>query len=914
MTFDMPNLRLAEANYFLPPQDWFWQWQERGRVAVWHNGPTIAFRDEVETILKHLAPHGWPPLGSVLLLLAACRDSWHETPGRGIGLTNLFTTLRGTPHDFEAVRKLMVGLDRVHALPADLRHSLPACAELAAIIFEPVRERVPPAECHTLLESWNQWRSDELQSGWRHPSLDEFRREIYALGDLDFIENVLRIRMQTGLDELPLPAPVEVEPSPTARLLLDQLADDPEFCGLANLAKHLLAVVSLPRPVADPTELPEGGVSDISNRGPLDRLLLSELAHDEMTLAVRIALNEALYYRRETPPSPPPRARKLLIDSGVRMWGVPRVFAAAVGLALAATPEKKLETTTFRTNGRFLDPVDFTTRDGLAAHLGELQTKAHPGEALPEFLAEIEDDPCAAEGVLITCDDAFADSEFKRLLAQCPFETLYVVTVSREGRYALLARSRRGLKLLREATLDLDRILAARPKRPPLVDTSHVSPPAIFGVEPFPLLLSVPLETERSWHVEGIGVFSYTRDGRLLHWLHPGQGARQLEEQLPQGRLFACQHTASHGRTLSVVGKAGPNGLHAVQIDYLTQRVTWTRLQFPHVPQLPVAIHNDKVLLRHGGNIVTLDATSGEVVSQTTSFGLGGQIGRIAAQTDGQSWFAVPIDTNQMGPQHSARRSPINPPLAAFECHGIEGIVVVNRAGQVEIDAPQGTSGTRTIEVKHNLHPPLQVAAVSRDGQRFLLAGNASPSGGTSRPRNQCLVTLPSGAVRAVYGDAALALEPHLGQYVRPRVLRSKFSGIGVNDAGLLTLVGRKRRAWPIEFDSHANVLRLAIHPYGLPTRIVSFDSLDSSHGYALHVARFASGDVAWLDGRGLLHLRAADSRLPEVTIVLSENVLGGWLSDGRVWGPAYFHGQTPLITATEVYDQALEPMIKGLQ
>ena len=39
--------------------------------------------------------------------------------------------------------------------------------------------------------------------------------------------------------------------------------------------------------------------------GDFDRLLVSELAHDDLTLSVRIALNEALYLRREAPARDP---------------------------------------------------------------------------------------------------------------------------------------------------------------------------------------------------------------------------------------------------------------------------------------------------------------------------------------------------------------------------------------------------------------------------------------------------------------------------------------------------------------------------------------------------------------------------------------------------------------------------------
>src|SRR5439155_18569938 len=109
--------------------------------------------------------------------------------------------------------------------------------------------------------------------------------------------------------------------------------------------------IHLPRRLNEAEELPVGGVSDIAPRGPLDRLLLSELAHDDLTLAVRVAMNEALYYRRESPPRTPPRQRHLVLDSGVRLWGLPRLYGTAVALAMTAHHDSHLEVQAHRAAG-----------------------------------------------------------------------------------------------------------------------------------------------------------------------------------------------------------------------------------------------------------------------------------------------------------------------------------------------------------------------------------------------------------------------------------------------------------------------------------------------------------------------------------------------------------------------------------
>src|SRR5207244_1253440 len=108
-------------------------------------------------------------------------------------------------------------------------------------------------------------------------------------------------------------------PSQRVRALIDTLRSDAGHAGMARLVRDFMAALQLPRRLSEPDELPIGGFADIANRGSLDRLLLSELAHDDLTLAVRIALNEALYLRREPPVKQPPSTLAVLIDSGVRL-------------------------------------------------------------------------------------------------------------------------------------------------------------------------------------------------------------------------------------------------------------------------------------------------------------------------------------------------------------------------------------------------------------------------------------------------------------------------------------------------------------------------------------------------------------------------------------------------------------------
>ena len=133
-----------------------------------------------------------------------------------------------------------------------------------------------------------------------------------------------------------------------------------------------------------------------------------------------------------------------------------------------------------------------------------------------------------------------------------------------------------------------------------------------------------------------------------------------------------------------------------------------------------------------------------------------------------------------------------------------------------------------------------------------------------------------------------------------------------MNAAKQLELISRKRLAWSIEIDRKAHLLRLAkSSPNSGGADDVRFNVVENNRrGYHLSIARFPDGTAAWLDGRGLLHLQSSDPALPEVTLVLSETSLAAWLSDGRPCGPAYFLGQPDSMSATDLYDQVLVPLI----
>ena len=165
----------------------------------------------------------------------------------------------------------------------------------------------------------------------------------------------------------------------------------------------------------------------------------------------------------------------------------------------------------------------------------------------------------------------------------------------------------------------------------------------------------------------------------------------------------------------------------------------------------------------------------------------------------------------------------------------------------------------------------------------------------------------------------ANTLEMPIFDRAKPRVVHSRYRGVGVNSDGALTLVSRRGQHWPIQHVVGLRALRFPSQPPTLSrtsslkhfrefTTVAGF-----SGGFSLERAQWESGSEAWLDSRGLLHLRSSLSSLAELTIVLCDGPMGGWLADGQVFGPSYWLGCEPTVSASDVYRHCLQPFVREL-
>jgi len=562
--------------YFRYPERYFWSWSEEG-VAEWQNGTTIAYAQELIPLLAELAPDGLPPLGAALLVLAACSENWKDSSaemGLFQGLVKGLPTAEGQPSTDELLSLIRVAsgfLDIIRALPAELRTGRAKLHLLRELLpgqgFEWRGQRIPATSLTMPTEQLKQLMAEiggdpQTLELLTLPTEPVTRQQVQA--DLLYFDRALRhfssvhsleLRLRTSLTALPEPLaldlptpPADAEPTPTD--LLAELAQNAPTAGLARLAQRLSALLHLPQHAEGAGSLPLGGVADVTNRGTFDRLLLSELAQDDLSLTARLVHGEALYLRREEPPAPQPPPRVVLVDTTIQLWGEPRVFALAAALAVAhpARLVRQPRVVAYALGGTQAQPLDLFTKAGVTEALGYLDPALHCGPALNTLLRM----PSAAptDYLLITEAEAATHPDFGRHLAEAAPALRFLLTVARTGEVAFYEFRQGRRTLLSTLQVELEELLFAKlpatRRRLPVPAPSQLVPPAFLGADPHPLAFpTVDFQpTVRTKHYQGciydtkFGLVGLTTTRRLMYWSRRDQGARELMQLSEEGR--AC--------------------------------------------------------------------------------------------------------------------------------------------------------------------------------------------------------------------------------------------------------------------------------------------------------------------------------------------------------------------------------------
>lgn len=924
--------------------DWptanLWRYSQDGEAIEWTSGGTVIFRKELESVIAALASEGLPHFGLIVLLMSACsstqngfgdrqelllRGQIRETSIPQSGLESCIST------SIVLLRKLSK-IDVISESRSDIKQ------ELAQLVFEdfPVKVTSPErAREYVNFISANVLPEELLSPSDATSIISIAAIEAYNLGLSQLDSELVQNRLRTGLDQkmvIPEEPPddlfdeQELITSINPQTFLQDLEHHAALSGLARLTRHLMSVFHLPQSVSEQEELPVGGVTDVTNRGPLHRLLVSELANDDDILLTRLALNEALYLRREKPPSVPSMKRKLFIDCGLRMWGIPRVYATAFALAtgLQATDLNDFEVITSRSSE--LEPVSLWSADGIQQHLESLEPDLHPGNML-QFL-ESMDQPEPFELILVSCSDVFEDDEFQQAMKKSNIRECYLVSVERDGEVQLSNWNRQGRQLLKRAHLDLDRFLQKdrQDKRTrPLIDpTRRLDLPAIFGLDQFPLRLSVPLGDAINLPIDDTRVISITSDCRLMLWDSKVHGAIQLSDQIPRGSSLVTSYLHPQ-EFLYLVLTGNDNSISLMTVD-LEVRIVET-VQISEPPQYDFARILDENLLlvqSHYRKVVQFDLKTGARLG-TSNLPRHGKVETSFSQVNGyvnsehtaemKIYYAVSVKPNglQYEPVIDSSHPDFDQMLTVFYSESCKCPVVVTKDGRLLL-----LDGNET-EKRFSTQFPVDQTRIGFEG-RTDAGDEIVVSANGKFPF--IVLKIPSMEVVARYHNSAefsSRTNWKIYKNTSERNQRKHISFIATRDHRLILGI-RKRRVLELVASEYTDQLSFVSQRFtGMddlePNSYRQFHSADVQPGgkIRLHQAEWDSGAKAWIDRRGLLHLKSGQKGHPEVTLVLIDNAVSGWTSNGDFFGNDYFIRPHESVSSRKVLEEIIQPILSEM-
>lgn len=893
--------------------DWFWRWSDDGSAVTWQDGTTIAFREEIFQVLRHLASRGLPPFDAIVLLLAACRSTWSQCRAQLVHPPQL----------------ALDGLDRLAQLPASLREPLACKMILAEQLFESCSSRLHEKMSLKVIDqlNWFEPTQDRVASlGASSGSLWEAVKPLQeGLQNVD--EESLRLRIQTGLDQLPESAAVDpLSDSERMNQLLAALLAQGDASGMARLVKQLMAAITVPRPLHHRDDMQLGGVSDLSNRGQLDRLLLSELAHDDLVFSARMALNELLFLQRESPPKDAPEYRQILLDTGLRMWGVPRVFATAVAMALVAAGSRRTTSRVYRASGEQLVRTDLTTVEGLTRHLAALEIDAHPGLALTRFQQTSQDTEGSTLPILVTCPEVAADAEFLAAVQQSQLLPLLIATVDRSGHFRMVSFGLHEHRVLSEADLTLedlypDRVEDKRGAINRLRDDCSL--PDHILQEPHLLCPPYDLNTAASAtvSVDRQAFLIATHDRRVLRFDSTDRHGVQLITSLPLGKVHWISDRTPGSRVTAVVDNMVENQAFLLDIDSAKDSYSLTPLQTVcDEPVLAVAPFQGYLLLIRRTSIDLLDAHGDFMSRAPVPFGFAYSGLHRYFHCDYRDWRCVAVkDRNIVFETLLLSGSVLldSKILKLMELPSVDGPLALRADGKlVDMSTKQITHRLADLTGSQVV---VDVAAQSRDLRRCMVVVEQKPTRDERVVMTKIIeVSAKDDGLAAVVAPGSIQSSLKLNEFPQRSSkdhIRFRFSHVSrvASSDGLPLLIlwrGGSGRVLRLASDARGGFMLMldALKPSRRPHEHrppltqneideagkdrIEFQKIPQPKvGIQLSVATFSTGERLVLDTRGMLHfLPRSFDRLSLSIVLLNEGEIPGRLSDGRWCGAVRFH------------------------
>lgn len=425
-------------------ENYFWEWQtdadiaddlqysENNLISMPNVGPII-YRTYLTEILNELKSEGFPPFGSLLLILFATQDGY-------IQLEEPFNIIKKLP--FTTRKNVEASKDGALEFLTKL-HSLKSH-------YKSGKSRL------ILLKTLFKYRHNTASSGSAEMFLNKLRKRPYKLEecaekkilpasvvikDIGFLAH-LNAKFPTAESIIDALKGFIKEPElndeiareditdETDKDFIQQLTEDPKTFQIGSLIKRIWSGLKIPMKHLSPGEQPIGGVSDMTNKGDFHQMLLSEFANDDNIFVSRIANNEVLYIQREIPPEENIFERIILIDTSLKTWGTPKILAFASSIAIIKHPKANSECKVFAL-GKTYFPISLDSVAEVVEHLNSVSPVLDVSESLDKFFEEHQEKNL--EVFLITNRENLQFENLQRVVNENRDRLKFLVTTSLDG-------------------------------------------------------------------------------------------------------------------------------------------------------------------------------------------------------------------------------------------------------------------------------------------------------------------------------------------------------------------------------------------------------------------------------------------------------------------------------------------------
>jgi hypothetical protein len=418
-----------------------------------------------------------------------------------------------------------------------------------------------------------------------------------------------------------------------------------------------------------------------------------------------------------------------------------------------------------------------------------------------------------------------------------------------------------------------------------------------------------------------------TKDGRLMHADQAGWGAQQLAENMPPGQVHWYTVTGAHH--YAIVGRKTRQGLFVIDLNTASVfEPVVRRLELTIDKPLAVDGHAGVCLVFGQDDVEAFDVSSGtRLGGLSIPPGLQRRHGRYFTNENSsgpyRQWYALGYGAEGLVLDEAFDEQ--------WQKQRVIGVIDAEKVGPLCV---YSDGSLHSISVDHTTKPindcvRAKLVGTSRDRQWVVLRAQHNGITGLHA------VEIATGRHERASDSDNTYWEPELSRYPMNRTVRHRFRAIMVDEKGRLTLIAQNGERFPLQLSAELQSIvlpRKGAPPAELesisvtimsgsqeytykPQAALPFEREDDAESrYDLRHAHWPDGSMAVLDGRGLLHLRSADATIPEFSIVLTQGATAGWVSDGRRWGPQWFHGHHPVTASAEsIYQELLQAFVGRL-